>query len=591
MWKILKNNMSGTQKRYAAVCVIFIVFQVWLDLRLPGYMSAITTLVETEGSAVSDIVRHGIYMIICALGSMGTSMIVGFFAARVASGVAKTLREKVYDRILDFSMEEINHFSTASLINRNTNDITQIQNLVAMGLQAIVKAPILAVWAILKIAGKNWQWTTATGIAVIVLVIMLAFILRYAMPRFQKMQDLTDKLNRVTREQLTGIRVVRAYNAEDYQEKKFSDANDEITENNLAAHRVMALMGPGMTLISSGLTLSVYWAGTFIIAAAGAGSRLSIFSDMVVFSNYAMMVIMAFMMLNMILIILPRAQVSANRILEVLDTKARIKDGIRITRNTSEKPVEKGTVEFRNVSFRYPDGGDDVIKDISFKANQGETIAIIGATSSGKSTLIYLIPRLYDATEGQVFVDGIDVKEYSQEALRDRIGYVAQQAILFSGTVKNNIGYGNNGNEMPEGIVEEAAAVSQSTEFIMKKEGAFEAHVAQNGTNFSGGQRQRLSIARAVARKPEILVFDDSFSALDYKTDKAVRSALKKEAENTTLFIVAQRIGTIKDADKIIVLEHGRAVGIGTHSELLKTCSVYQEIARSQLTREELESA
>lgn len=591
MLKILKRSMNKRLWGYAAVCLVFITSQVWLDLKLPDYMSSITTLVETEGSAMSDILLQGGYMLLCALGSMMAAMIVGYFAAKVATGVAKILRENVYDKILDFSMEEIGRFSTASLINRDTNDITQIQNLIAMGLQAIVKAPIMVVWAICKIAGKSWQWTLETGAAVAVLVVMLTVIMVYAMPRFQKMQTLTDKLNRVTREQLTGIRVVRAYNAESYQEKKFSDTNEEITENNTIANRVMAIMSPGMTLINSGLTLAVYWTGTYMINAAAAGSRLSIFSDMVVFINYAMQVIMAFMLLNMIFLLLPRAQVSAKRINEVLDTRGRIKDGSRITRDSAEKPKEAGTVELRNVSFRYPDGGGNVIESISFKAEKGDTVAIIGATGSGKSSLISLIPRFYDATEGQVLVDGIDVKEYSQEALHDRIGYATQRVTLFAGTISGNITYGDSGKPIPQSSVEQAAGISQSEEFISGKEGGLEARVAQGGTNFSGGQRQRLSIARAIAKKPEILIFDDSFSALDYKTDRIVRSALKKEAKDVTKIIVAQRIGTIRDADRIIVLDHGKAVSIGSHDELMKSCPVYQEIAKSQLSEKELASA
>lgn len=571
------------QWTYILVSLCFIVLQVWLDLKLPDHMSAITTLVQTEGSAMADILTHGGWMLLCALGSMAASMVVGYFAAKVAAGLAKTLREKVYDQVLDFSMEEVGRFSTASLINRTTNDITQIQTLVAMGLQAIVKAPILAAWAIVKIAGKSWQWTAATAAAVLTLVIALGITLIFAVPRFKKIQVLTDNLNRVTREHLTGIRVVRAYNAEGYQEKKFSKANDELTETNLIANRVMALMSPGMTLINSGLTLAVYWIGAYMIEAAGIGDKLGIFSDMVVFSNYAMQVIMAFMMLNMIFILLPRAQVSAKRICEVLETESRIQDG------AGTQSEGAGTIEFRHVSFRYPSAGGNALTDISFTASAGETVAFIGATGSGKTTLINLIPRFYDVTEGQVLVDGKDVRLYQQEQLRGRIGYVSQKAVLFSGTVRSNVAYGDSGS-ISSDDVEDAVSIAQATGFVEKMEGGYDAPISQGGANVSGGQRQRLSIARAIARRPEIMIFDDSFSALDYKTDRALRQELNSRAGETTKLIVAQRISTIRHADRIIVLEHGKAVGMGTHEELMKTCPTYQEIANSQLSKEELEN-
>ena len=568
---------------YVVASILFVVIQVWLDLKLPDYMSGITTLVQTEGSAMSDILIQGGYMLMCALGSMVASIIVGFFAARVAAGLAQTLRNCVYDKTMDFSMEEIDRFSTASLINRTTNDVTQIQNLVAMGLQAIMKAPILAVWAVVKIAGKSWQWTAATVVAVFVLVVALAVTLIFALPRFQRIQGLTDNLNRVTREQLTGIRVVRAYNAEGYQEKKFAVANDELTSTNLVANRVMAMMSPTMTLINSGLTLAVYWIGAYLIEAASLTDKLGIFSDMVVFSNYDLQVILAFMMLNMIFVLLPRAQVSARRICEVLDTENHIYDGAGV------KAEKCGTVEFRHVSFRYPGAAADTLTDISFTARAGETIALIGATGSGKTTLINLIPRFYDVAEGQVLVDGADVREYKQEELHNRIGYVSQKAVLFSGTVASNVAYGERGHgTVSDGEIKEAVAIAQSTDFVEKMEGTYDAPIAQSGTNVSGGQKQRLSIARAVARKPEILIFDDSFSALDYKTDRALRKALSESTAQTTKLIVAQRIGTIRHADQIIVLEHGRIVGKGTHEELLKTCVTYQEIASSQLSKEEL---
>ena len=593
MLKIL-SYLDKKQKGMVCAALAFIVLQVWLDLKLPDYMSGITTLVETEGSSMQDILMQGLYMLLCALGSMAASVIVGRIAAQAAAGLSKTLRGLVYDKTLDFSMEEINRFSTASLINRTTNDITQIQTLVAMGLQAIIKAPILAVWAIVKIAGKNWQWTLATGVAVIVLVIMLALTLVFAVPRFRKIQGLTDRLNRIMREQLSGIRVVRAYNAETYQEKKFETANADITENNLVANRVMAIMSPGMTFINSALTLSVYWIGACLIQAASQGSRLGIFSDMVVFSNYAMQVIMAFMLLNMIFILLPRAQVSANRILEVLNTESRIKDG---TKNGEELVRgrgmgQTGSVEFKNVSFRYPDSGRNILSSISFTAEPGETVAFIGATGSGKTTLINLIPRFYDATEGEILVDGINVREYRQENLHDKIGYVSQKPVLFSGTVRSNVEYGNQRDkEIDDAGFRKALGTAQAKEFVNRMPDGADAEVSQGGSNLSGGQKQRLAIARAIAKKPEILIFDDAFSALDYRTDRELRNALDRTEKETTKLIVAQRIGTIRHADKIIVLNQGRISGMGTHEELMKNCEDYREIASSQLSEEELKNA
>jgi len=577
-----------TKRQWAYVCaaLVFIVAQVWLDLKLPDYMSEITTLVETKGSALSDILAQGGYMLLCALGSMAASILVGFLAAKVAAGLARTLRALVYDKTMDFSMEEINRFSSSSLMNRCTNDITQVQTLVAMGLQAIVKAPILAVWAVIKIAGKSWQWTMATAAAVLFLCLMLTLTLLFALPRFRRIQGLTDNLNRVTREQLTGIRVVRAFNAEGYQEEKFAKANDELTQTNLVANRVMALMSPTMTLINSGLTLAVYWIGAYLIEAADAGRKLGIFSDMVVFSSYAMQVILAFMMLNMIFVLLPRAQVSAKRILEVLNTQSRIKDGAG-----AADTGEHGTVEFRHVSFRYPGAGSDTLTDISFKARRGETVALIGATGSGKTTLLNLIPRFYDATAGQVLVDGADVRDCSQKSLHNRIGYVPQKAVLFAGSVRSNVSYGDRGQgEITDAEVRNAVCVAQGTEFVEAMEGTYDAPIAQGGTNVSGGQKQRLAIARAVAGKPEIFLFDDSFSALDYKTDRTLRKALGEQTKDATKIIVAQRIGTIRHADRILVLEHGKIVGAGTHEELMKSCPTYQDIAGSQLSKEELQN-
>lgn len=585
MLKIMKY-ISKKQWVYIGICIVFVVGQVWLDLKLPDYMSEITTLVQTEGSAMSDILLQGGYMMLCAAGSMVFSVIVGYYAAKVAAGLAKTLRGNVYDKTMDFSMAEIDKFSAASLINRTTNDITQIQNLVAMGLQAIVKAPIMAVWAVLKIAGKNWQWTASTAVAVFILIIVLAITLIFALPRFKKIQRLTDNLNRVTREQLTGIRVVRAYNAEEYQENKFAKANDEVTVTNMAANRVMALMSPTMTLLSSGLTLAVYWIGAYLIEAADIGSKLAVFSDMVVFSNYAIQVIQAFMLLNMIFILLPRAQVSANRIMEVLNTENSICDG-----DNAVSSPKHGTIEFHDVSFRYPGAAADSLHNISFTAERGQTVALIGATGCGKTTLINLIPRFYDATEGTVLVDGADVRDYTQEELHNRIGYVSQKASLFSGTVSSNVAFGENGRATAdEQDIKEAVSIAQAKEFVEKMDGTYNAVIAQSGTNISGGQKQRLSIARAIARKPEILIFDDSFSALDYKTDRTLRSALGKKTQDVTKIIVAQRIGTIKDADKILVLDHGKIVGQGTHRELLADCPEYLEIANSQLSKEEIEN-
>lgn len=586
MLQILKY-LSKRQWLYIGVSIVFIVGQVYLDLKLPDYMSEITTLVQTEGSAMSDILAQGGYMLLCALGSMAFSVIVGYFAAKIAAGLSKTLRGNVFDKTVSFSLEEIDRFSTASLINRTTNDITQIQNVVAMGLQVIVKAPIMAIWAIVKIAGKNyWQWTATTVVSVFILIIVLAITLIFALPRFKKIQGLTDNLNRVTREHLTGIRVVRAYNAERYQEDKFARANDEVTVTNMTANRVMALISPTMTLISSGLTLAVYWIGAYMIEAAGQATKLGVFSDMVVFSNYAIQVIQAFMLLNMIFIMLPRAQVSARRICQVLDMENHILDGKKTMSGT-----EHGTVEFRDVSFRYPSAAADTLHNISFTAKQGETVALIGSTGCGKTTLINLIPRFYDVTQGQVLVDGEDVRDYTQAELHNRIGYVSQKAVLFSGTVTSNIAFGENGKEtINTQDVQEAVLVAQATEFVEQMEGTYNAPIAQGGTNVSGGQKQRLSIARAVARKPEILIFDDSFSALDYKTDRTLRSALHQKTADTTKLIVAQRISTIKDADQILVLDHGRIVGRGTHAELLKNCPEYLEIAQSQLSKEEIEN-
>ncbi|PFN19747.1 ABC transporter ATP-binding protein [Bacillus cereus] len=567
--------------------IVFIVGQVWLDLKLPDFMSEITTLVQTKGSETSDIWVAGGKMLLCALGSMVLSVIVGYFAARVATSLSKELRKGVFDKTLSFSMEEINGFSTASLITRSTNDITQIQQTVAMGLQVMIKAPILAVWAILKITEKSWQWSAATGVAVVVLLIMIGSIIIFVLPKFKVVQKMTDNLNLVTREGLTGIRVVHAYNAQEYQEEKFEKANKDLTDTNLLVNRLMAIMQPGMSLIMSGLTLSIYWIGAHLIMNAGGVDRISLFSDMVVFSSYAMQVVMAFMLLAMTFIMLPRASVSAARINEVLDTPQTIIDG---EMQSSPNGIE-GEIELRNVSFKYPNVEDYVLENVSFTARKGETVALIGSTGSGKSTLINLIPRFYDTTEGEVLVDGINVKEYTTEALHNKFGYVSQKAVLFSGTVKSNVAYGDSDQNPPtDEDIKKAVEIAQGKEFVEKMDDQYDATIAQGGTNLSGGQKQRLSIARAVSKNPEIFIFDDSFSALDYKTDRQLRSTLKKETKGATTLIVAQRIGTIKDADKIIVLDEGKIVGMGKHGELLKGCRTYQEIAYSQLSKEELEN-
>ena len=588
MVKIFRN-LRKREIGLILLSVIFVAVSVWLDLKLPDYMSEVTMLVKTEGSTMSDVLKAGGKMLLCAFGSLVAAIIVGFFAAQVAAGFSSRLRSRMFSKVGNFSMEEINGFSTASLITRSTNDITQIQNFVAMGLQVMVKAPIMAVWAVCKILGKSWQWTAATGGAVVFLMAVIATVLTFAYPKFKKVQTLTDNLNRVTRENLTGIRVVRAYNAEEYQEKKFSKANDELTDTNIFVFRFMSVMMPSMNIVMNGISLVIYWIGAFLINKAQAMDKITVFSDMVVFSSYAVQVIMSFVMLAMIFIMMPRAAVSAKRINEVLDTVPNIREGSLSESN----PENAGTVEFRNVSFRYPDAADNVLENISFTAKKGETVAFIGSTGSGKSTLVNLIPRFYDTTEGEVLVDGVNVREYKSEALNNKLGYVPQKAVMFSGTVASNVSYGKNPNN-PGNIPDEvknAVEIAQGTEFVEKMPDTYNSQIAQGGTNISGGQKQRLAIARAVYRKPEILIFDDSFSALDYKTDRILRSALKKETSDTTTLIVAQRIGTIKDADKIIVLDEGKMAGMGTHSELLKNCEVYRQIALSQLSKEELENA
>lgn len=584
MLKILKR-LTLAEWVQAAVSLLFIVGQVWLDLKLPDYMSQITVLTQTPGSEMAAIWEAGGYMLLCALGSFAAAALVGLLASRIAASFSQRLRSLLFNKVDSFSMEEISRFSTASLITRSTNDVTQIQFLVTMGLQLLVKAPIMAVWAITKIAGKGLEWTLATGVGVAVVLVMMTLLLTFVLPKFRRMQTLTDNLNRVTMENLSGVRVVRAYNAEGYQNGKFEAANEELTQNQLYTSRGMAVMMPVMMAVMSGLTLAIYWIGAYLIGAAQAMEKLTLFSNMVVFSAYAMQVLMSMMMLVMIFILLPRAMVSAKRINEVLETEPAVVEGDA----TQGLPGQEGEIAFNRVSFRYPGASEDVLHDVSFTAHRGETVAFIGSTGSGKSTVINLVPRFFDATEGEVLVDGVNVKAYRQAALNDKIGYVPQKAVLFRGTVQSNVAYGESARGEPALCdVQRAVAIAQGAEFVENMEGGYGAEVAQGGTNISGGQKQRLSIARAVCRRPEIYIFDDSFSALDYRTDRELRAALKEETAGVTSLIVAQRIGTIMNADRIIVLDEGRVVGAGTHRELLKTCDVYREIAMSQLSEEEL---
>lgn len=586
MFKLFKNF---TKKDYLLIFIsfIFILVQVWLDLKLPDYMSEITKLVQTEGSKMSAILENGGYMLLCAFGSLLSAILVGYISSNVSASFSKTIRKKLFNKVENLGIAEVKNFSTSSLITRTTNDITQIQMFISMGLQLLIKAPITAIWAVTKILNKNITWSAITAVAVIILLVTILALMSIVMPRFKRVQKLTDKLNGVTRENLTGIRVVRAFNAEKYQEDKFSKVNNELTNTQLFNQKAFAIMQPIMYLVMYFLTLSIYFIGADLINKAMMSDKLSLFSDMVVFSSYSMQVIMSFLMLAMIFMMLPRASVSAKRINEVLDTELSIKDG-KFTGNTKET----GTVEFKNVSFKYPDAEEYLLKDISFKANKGETVAFIGSTGSGKSSLINLIPRFYDATDGEVLVDGVDVKEYKQESLRNKISYVPQKATLFHGTVSSNVSFGDNGKgKINTKKIEEAVRVAQAEEFVSKMDKTYDAAIAQGGTNVSGGQKQRLSIARAVARDPEIYIFDDSFSALDYKTDYILRKELKNYTKDATSLIVAQRIGTIMNADKILVLDNGRCVGMGTHKELLKTCDVYKQIALSQLSKEELENA
>ena len=582
MTKLLKEF---NKKDYflVLVCTLLIIFQVWLDLRLPDYMSEITKLVQTEGSKMSDILSQGGYMLLCALGSLISAFIVGYLTSYISATFSQKIRKTLFSKVQSFSMEEIKKFKTSSLITRTTNDITNIQMFMSMGLQMIIKAPITAVWAILKILGKNYRWSIATGVAVVVMLSVICTLMLIVLPRFKIVQKLIDNINDKTRENLTGVRVIRAFNAEKYQEDRFEDANQKLTNTQMFNQRMMSIMSPTMYLIMNLLPLSIYIIGAGLINNAGMFDRLNLFSDMVVFSSYAMQVIMAFLMLAMIFVMYPRASVSADRIKEVLDTETKVCDG-----TFSSDTKLKGEVEFKNVSFKYPDADEYILKNISFKAKKGDTLALIGSTGSGKSTIVNLIMRFYDATEGEILIDGKNIKEYKLDALYKKIGYVPQRAVMFNGSVKYNISYGD--KKVSEKDMKNAARIAQASEFIDKMPKGYDANVSSGGTNISGGQKQRLAIARAIAKDPEIFVFDDSFSALDYKTDYTLRKELKKNAKDKTNIIVAQRIGTILNADEIIVLENGFVKGCGTHAELLKKCKVYKEIALSQLSKEELEN-
>lgn len=584
MWKMLKR-LTKKEILLILLSLIFIVSQVWLDLKIPDFMMEITKLVQTPGSEMKDILIQGGYMLLCAFGSLISAFIVGYAASKIGTYFAFNLRKSIFSKVLSFGMAEIKDFSTSSLITRNTNDVNQVQLLIVMSIQMLIKAPIMAIWAITKIANKGIEFTIITAVGVLIVVLMVTILTILVLPKFKIVQSLTDNLNRITRENLTGIRVIRAFNAELFQTNRFDKANTELTNTSMFIQKLMAMIWPIMGGVMSFLSLSIYWVGAYLIDSAGQIERLNIFGNMVVFSSYAVQVIMSFMMLVMLFILYPRASVSAKRINEVLDTESSIKDGI-ITEDISEL---KGSVEFKNVSFKYPDAEDYILKDINFKINPGETVAFIGSTGSGKSTLISLIPRIYDASNGEVLVNGVNVKEYKNEYLNNKLGYIPQKAILFKGTIRKNVSFGKVGSgKVKLNSVKKAIEIAQSKNFVEKMKGNYNAKISQAGINLSGGQKQRLSMARAIARNPEIYIFDDSFSALDFKTDYSLRKGLKKYVNDATIIIVAQRIGTIKDADKIVVLDEGRAVGIGTHEELLNNCKVYKEIASSQLSSEEL---
>ena len=585
MIKLFKN-LPKKDFLFLFICFLLIFFQVYLELKMPDYMSEITVLVQTKGSKMADILKNGGFMLSCAFGSLVSAIIVGYFISNIASSFSLNTRKKIFDKVQNLAMHEVKQFSTSSLITRSTNDITQIEMFLAMGVQLLIKAPITAIWAVTKILNKSWQWSVITGIAVVILLSVVIVLTIIVMPRFKIVQKFIDKLNGVTRENLTGIRVVRAFNAEKYQEDKFEEVNNKLTKQQLFNQKTFAIMSPIMYLVMYFLTLAIYFVGAHLIEVETLANKLSLFGNMIVFSSYAMQIIMSFLMLAMIFMILPRAQVSAKRIREVLDEKTTIEDG-NIDHDISS---EKGTVEFKNVSFKYPDADEYLLEDISFKVNKGETIAFIGSTGSGKSTLINLVPRFYDVSAGEILIDGINVKDYKQEFLHNKIGYVSQKAVIFNGSIKDNVAYGDNGQKISLNKVKEAVKVAQGTEFVEKMDKTYNSHLAQGGTNISGGQKQRLAIARAIAKDPEIYIFDDSFSALDYKTDAKLRKELKKYTKDATILIVAQRIGTIINADKILVLNEGKCVGIGTHKELLKNCEIYRQIALSQLSKEELEN-
>ena len=586
MFKLLKK-LRKKDLLLILVCAGLIVFQVWLDLKLPDYMSEITQLVQTEGNTMAEILTAGGKMLLCAFGSLAAAVIVGFFASYIAATFSKIIRKDIFEKVENFSEGEVKKFSTSSLITRTTNDVSQIEMLVAMGLQLIIKAPITAIWAVSKILGKSLTWSAVIGGGVLILLLTLTFLIIVVLPKFKIVQKLLDKINGITRENLTGIRVVRAFNAEDYQEKKFEETNSKLTKIQLFNQRTFGIMQPIMYLIMYFSTLAIYFIGAYVIDASLMSDKITIFGDMVVFSSYGMQVIMSFLMLAMIFIMYPRAAISADRINEVLDEDFAIKDGSV----TKSDPKLTGTVEFKDVSFKYPDADEYILKDITFKAEKGQTIAFIGSTGSGKSTLINLIPRFYDVTDGEIIIDGVNVKDYKLEYLHNKIGYIPQKAVIFSGSVSENVAYGESDKKITKEDVVKAIEVAQGKEFVESMPDKYDAYLAQRGTNISGGQKQRISIARAIARKPEIYIFDDSFSALDYKTDFTLRRELKKYTKDATTFIVAQRIGTIMNADKIIVLDQGTCVGMGTHEELLKNCDVYKEIALSQLSEEELNNA
>jgi ATP-binding cassette subfamily B protein len=584
MFKLFKN-FNKKDIGLIFICIILIIFQVYLDLKLPDYMSEITKLVKTDGSSMKDILTQGSYMLACAFGSLVSAIFVGYLASLISATFSKKIRKKLFEKIQSFNMEEIKVFSTSSLITRTTNDITNIQMFISMGLQMLIKSPITAVWAVMKILKKNWQWSVLTGAGVIILLITVITLMIIVLPKFKIVQKLIDNINGITRENLTGIRVVRAFNGEKYQDNKFEKGNELLTKTQLFNQRTMSIMAPVMYLIMNTLTLGIYFIGAILINKATLGNKIALFSDMVVFSSYAMQVIMSFLMLAMIFIMYPRAAVSAERINEVLNTDPKIKDGNGVIDDTKLR-----TVEFKNVSFKYPDSDEYMLKDISFKANKGETVAFIGSTGSGKTTLINLIPRFYDATDGEILIDNHNIKDYTLKQLHNKLGYVPQKAVMFNGSVNYNVSYGKSEEKITEEEVKKAVKIAQADTFVEKMTKKYDSNIASGGTNISGGQKQRLAIARAIAKNPEIYIFDDSFSALDYKTDYLLRKELKKYTKDATCLIVAQRIGTIMNADKILVLDEGNCVGIGTHKELLETCDVYKQIAYSQLSKEELDN-